>query len=133
MMDKFWKKLIGEGYGHVLYALLIEAVMLMLIAFAGLFTLETILPGIISARFVLGGLFIIISLLVFFAAFLGKRLDLSFPAAHAQMLRTPIIIGSLWSLGILILSLLAFPIWSIPIFLLSFGAIAYLTFKELKK
>ncbi len=133
MIDGLRKKLVEEGYGHILYALLVETVMLMLIAFAGLFTLEMILPGIISGRFVLGGLFIIASLFIFFAAFLGRQLDISFSAMHARMLRALLIIGILWTFSILTLSLLSFPIWSIPIFLLSFGAIVYLTFKEFKK
>ena len=128
LLEKFQK----NGYIHVLYALLVEIILLILLSFAGLFTLETILPGIISSRFVIGKLIIIVTPLLFFTAFLGRVLGISFSTVHSSSLRILIIGGLLWTLGISILSLLAFPIWSIPIFLISFAAIGYLVYKELK-
>ncbi|MFZ1719948.1 MAG: hypothetical protein WAU28_01180 [Candidatus Moraniibacteriota bacterium] len=129
VLDNFREK----GYGHILYALLIETMLLILLSFAGLFTLETILPGLISGRFVIGKLIVVVTLLFFFTAFLGRSLGISLPITISSSLRTLLILMGLWALGILTISLLAFPTWSIPIFLLSFGAIAYLTFKEFKK
>lgn len=126
------KKFQQSGYTHVLYALLVEAILLMLLSFAGLFTLETILPGIISSRFVIGKLIIIVTPLLFFTAFLGRVLGISFSTIHSSSLRIFVIGGLLWTLGISILSLLAFPIWSIPIFLISFAVIGYLSLKELR-
>lgn len=128
LLEKFQK----NGYAHILYALLVEVILLILLSFAGLFTFETILPGIISSRFVIGKLIIIAAPLIFFTAFLGRVLSISFSTFHSFSLRILVIGGLLWTLGISILSLLAFPIWSIPIFLISFTTIGYLVYKELK-
>lgn len=133
MLTKLLEKLIKKGYGHILYALLIEAILLILLSFAGLFTLETILPGLISGRFVIGKLIIIATLLLFFMEYLGQKLDISFPLISSRPPKIFSIGIGIWAIGILTLSLLAFPTWSIPIFLLSFGAIVHLTFKEFKK
>lgn len=128
LIETFFKK----GYAHVLYALLIEGILLIFLSFSGLFTLETILPGIISGRFIIGKLIIIATTLLFFAAFLGRMLGISFSLAISRSERG-LIIGSLaWILGIAIISLLAFPIWSIPIFLITFSLIGYFSWTELK-
>lgn len=131
MLKNLFEQFIDTGYGHILYALLIETILLMLLSFAGLFTLETILPGLISGRFVIGKLIIIVSLLIFFTAYLGQKLSISSPMTTYRSFRTLLVIGGLWALGILTISLLSFPHWSIPIFLLSFGAIGYFFFREL--
>lgn len=128
VLDNFREK----GYGHILYALLIETILLILFSFAGLFTLETILPGLISGRFIIGKLIIVVTLLFFFTAFLGQYLGISFPMTISSSLRALLIIGGLWALGILTISLLAFPTWSIPLFLISFGLIGYFFWKELE-
>jgi hypothetical protein len=132
MIKNLFEKFMRDGHAHVLYALLVEVILLILLSFAGLFTLETILPGIISSRFIIGKLIIIAVPLIFFTAFLGRVLGISFSTFHSSSLRILIIGGLLWTLGISILSLLAFPIWSIPIFLISFATIGYLVYKELK-
>lgn len=129
VLDNFREK----GYGHILYALLIETILLMLLSFAGLFTLETILPGLISGRFIIGKLIIVVTLLFFFTAFLGRYLSISFPMTISSSLRALLIIGGLWALGIIMISLLAFPTWSIPLFLISFATIGYIFWKELGK
>ncbi len=128
-LDNFREK----GYGHIFYALLVETILLMLLSFAGLFTLETILPGLISGRFIIGKLIIVVTLLFFFTALLGRYLGISFPMTISSSLRALLIIGGLWALGILTISLLAFPIWSIPLFLISFATIGYIFWKELGK
>jgi hypothetical protein len=132
MIKNLLEKFMRDGHAHVLYALLVEVILLILLSFAGLFTLETILPGIISSRFVIGKLIIIAVPLIFFTAFLGRVLGISFLTLHSSSLRILIIGGLLWTLGISMLSLLAFPIWSIPIFLISFATIGYLSLKELR-
>lgn len=132
MIKNLFEKFMRDGHAHVLYALLVEVILLILLSFAGLFTLETILPGIISSRFIIGKLIIIAVPLIFFTAFLGRVLGISFSTFHSSSLRILIIGGLLWTLGISTLSLLAFPIWSIPIFLISFATIGYLVYKELK-
>lgn len=131
MLKNLFEQFIDKGYGHILYALLIETILLILLSFAGLFTLETILPGLISGRFVIGKLIIIVTLLFFFTAFLGRLLGISLPITISSSLRTLLILMGLWALGILTISLLAFPTWSIPILLISFGAIGYFFFREL--
>lgn len=131
MLKNLFEQFIDKGYGHILYALLIETILLILLSFAGLFTLETILPGLISGRFVIGKLIIIVTLLFFFTAFLGRSLGISLPITISSSLRTLLILMGLWALGILTISLLAFPTWSIPILLISFGAIGYFFFREL--
>ncbi len=131
MLKNLFEQFIDKGYGHILYALLIETILLILLSFAGLFTLETILPGLISGRFVIGKLIIIVTLLFFFTAFLGRLLGISLPIPISSSLRTLLILMGLWALGILTISLLAFPTWSIPILLISFGAIGYFFFREL--
>ncbi len=126
------KKFLETEYAHILFALLIEGIVLLLLSFAGLFTLETILPGIISTRFIIGKLIIAATLLVFLTAFLGQMLGISFPITPTRPLRF-LLIGSLfWAFGIFTISLLSFPLWSIPIYLFSFAAIGYFAYKELK-
>lgn len=128
LLEIFSKK----GYAHVLYALLIEGILLILLSFAGLFTLETILPGIISTRFVIGKLIIVATTLLFFTAFLGRILNISFSIATSRLQQGLIIGGLVWILGIAIISLLSFPLWSIPIFLIIFSLIGYFFYEELK-
>ena len=132
MTKKILEHLIEQGYLHVLYALLVEIILLLLISFAGLFTLETILPGLISTRFVIGKIIITVTLLVFFTAFLGNMLDIEFPLAPSRLMRSLFIGGTLWIISISVISLISFPFWSIPLFLLTFGAIRYLAFKEIR-
>lgn len=132
MIENLLEKFKRKGYAHVLYALLIETILLILLSFAGLFTLEMILPGIISNRFVIGKLIIVVTVLLFFTAFLGRMLGISFSTITSQSIRIFMSIGLLWTLGISIISVLSFPLWSIPLFLIGFGAIGYLTWRELK-
>ncbi len=133
MIRTFFKYLETTGWLHSVYALLIEAIVLLLLSFAAFFTLETILPGLISGRFVIGEIIIGITLIFFFAAFLGRSLRISFPIVISKSLRATVIIGILWILGILVISLLSFPLWSILLSLIAFAAIGYLFWKELGK
>lgn len=133
MRKNFLATFIEKGYGHILYALLIETILLLLISFVGLFTMETILPGIISIRFTIGKLIVVSTLLIIFATSLGQHLGISFPLSSSMHSRILLIGGLLWTLGILTLSLLSFPPWSIPLFLLSFGTIGYFFYKILEK
>ena len=132
MIKNLFEKFMRDGHAHVLYALLVEVILLILLSFAGLFTLETILPGIISSRFVIGKLIIIAVPLIFFTAFLGRVLGISFSTFHSSSLRILIIGGLLWTIGISIISLFSFPLWSIPVFLVCFGMIVFLILKEIR-
>lgn len=123
-LEKSFQKLKESGYGNILYALLIEGMFLLLLAFAGLFTLEMILPGIIASRFVLAKFLIVIIFLLISTGFFGKFLGLRFPISLS--IPKPIrILAFLWAFFLLTLSLLKFPLWSIPIILLAFFGIGY--------
>ncbi len=123
-MEKSFQKLKASGYANILYALLVEGIFLLLFAFATLFTLEMILPGIISSRFVLAKFLISIILLLVGTGFFGKLLGLRFPISFS--IPKPILfLAFLWALSLLTLSLLKFPVWSIPIILLAFVGIGY--------
>jgi hypothetical protein len=129
---KNFEKLRENGFLAIVYALLIEATLLLVLSFAALFTLETILPGLISGRFVIGKLIIIATLLIFLSVSLGRILGISFPLVFSRFFKSILIGIGIWTLGILTISLLSFPLWSIPLFLISFGTIGYFFWRELE-
>jgi hypothetical protein len=131
-LRKNFEKLRENGFLAIAYALLIEATTLLLLSFAALFTLETILPGLVSGRFVIGKIIIVATLLIFLSASLGRTLGISFPLASSRFLTATLTGIGVWTLAILAISLLSFPLWSIPLFLISFGTIGYFFWRELE-
>jgi hypothetical protein len=117
-----WKSL---GILSVVYALLAEALLIGYVTFAGLFTIETILPTFISVRLSLTAFLALLFISSFLLAILGRFLDLDFTSGLRR--RNPLLsIGILWMTSILALSLYKFPLFLIPILILAFLGIGFL-------
>ncbi|MEP7162567.1 MAG: hypothetical protein ABI747_02285 [Candidatus Moraniibacteriota bacterium] len=123
-LDRFAR----EGYLALAYALLLEILAIGFVVFAGLFTLETLLPTYITARLSLAKLFFLLLLSVFLLIAIGK-------SAGIRFTEKPKKIGFLlwgacvWGVGLSALSLYKFPLWSIPLLLILFAAISHLFWK----
>ena len=117
-----------DGALAVAYALLAEALCLGYLGFIALFTVETLLPTFVTVRFSLTKFFFILFLLSFVLSLLGRYLDLSF--AETINKKSPwLILGLLWTLGILMISLYKFPPITIPFILLGFFFTGFLFWK----
>jgi len=114
----------------VLYALLLEAAELGLLAFALLLTVEAVLPGIISLRLNLAEPFTAILLLLGITAALGRYLEISFPFTPNK--KSPLTwIGISWLAFLLTLSTIHFPYWAVPLIVGSLFIAAHLFWKTL--
>jgi hypothetical protein len=114
-----------SGSLSVAYALLAEALLIGFVTFAGLFTIETILPTFISVRLNLTAFLALLLIGSFLLATLGRFLNIDFPSGLRW--RNPFLwIGIVWTIGILAVSLYKFPLFLIPILILTFLGIGYL-------
>lgn len=120
-----------NGCLAVCYALLAEALIIGYLGFIALFTVETLLPTFVTARFSLTQFFLILFLLSFILAALGRYLDISFDRQMSGISKkNPALwLGLLWMLGILTLSLYKFPLVTIPIIIAGFFLIGFLFWK----
>lgn len=123
-------KLKENGFLAVCYALLLEGLVIGYLGFMALFTIEMLLPTFVSARFSLTKSFFFLFLLSFVLTALGRYLNMNFKWKITK--KNPLLwLGFLWTLGILLLSLYKFPLFTIPIIILAFFAIGYLFWKIL--
>ncbi|MBI2439272.1 MAG: hypothetical protein HYV45_01570 [Candidatus Moranbacteria bacterium] len=107
-----------NGLLAVCYALLAEALLLGYLGFIGLFTIETLLPTFVTARFSLTKMLSALVFFSFFLAALGRFLHLSFPFSFNK--KSPLFsFGLLLAIALLSVSLFKFP--PIIIFLLIGG------------
>ncbi|MBP9728292.1 MAG: hypothetical protein KBD27_02850 [Candidatus Moranbacteria bacterium] len=115
----------ATGILHVGYALLAEALLIGFVFFAGLFTLETLLPTFVTVRLSLTKFFFFLVIGTMLLSLLGHFLQVSFPW---NITKKNFLLwgGILWGIGILTLSLLKFPPLLIGIILLLFLASGYL-------
>lgn len=109
----------------LIYALSAEALCIGYVFFAGLFTLETLLPTFVTVRLSLSAFFAILVLCTFVVALLGRFLQASFPWTFTM--KSPLVIlAILWAIGILALSLIKFPWILIPVLIAGFFLSGYL-------
>lgn len=114
-----------NGSLTVVFALFAEFLIIGYLAFAALFSLETLLPNIIGSHIDLTLFFAVLLLFTFALLSIGHFLAVEFILTVSW--KNPWLwLGSLWSLGILAISLYRFPLWSIPIILVGFGLVASL-------
>jgi len=122
---KSWEE---KGYLALIWALLFELLANAFVAFAGLVTLETLLPTFITARLSLAKLLFFLLLGSSLLAWLGTKLHLEYP--RTSLRRSPLVwITCLWGIALFFLSMIKLPLWSIPLFLLVTGAIGIFFFK----
>ncbi|MDD2766481.1 MAG: hypothetical protein PHH40_01790 [Candidatus Moranbacteria bacterium] len=114
-----------NGVLAVCYALLLEFLFIGYIGFAGLFTLEMLLPTFVTARLSLTIFFLYLLSGSLLLAFLGSVLDMRF-SWNIQKNHPLIWIGSLWALALFLLSLIHFPLSSIPLIILALFTIGFL-------
>lgn len=115
----------SDGLPEVGYALLAEFLTLGYFVFAVLFTAETILPGFITPHVSLTKFLFVLVLASFLLVALGRRIEVSFPLPPSRS-RPLVWFGVLWTTGILAVSLIRFPRWSIPVIILAFLTAGYL-------
>ncbi len=119
-----------NGFLAVCYALLAEALIIGYLGFTLLFTVETLLPTFVTARFSLTTFLFVLVLLSFILAALGRYLDISFEQKINK--KSPMLwLGLFWMLGILAISLYKFPPLAIPIIIAGFFLIGFLFWKIL--
>ncbi len=113
------------GLLTVAYALFMEALIVGFIYFIGFFTVETLLPTFVTVRFSLTKFFFILIMATFVLSLLGRFLNISFSWNITK--RDPLLwLGILWGIGILLVSLIKFPVWSIPLLIVLFFFSGYL-------
>ncbi|MFZ3031827.1 MAG: hypothetical protein WA082_02215 [Candidatus Moraniibacteriota bacterium] len=113
------------GTLQVVYALAVEALLIGYIYFIGLFTVETLLPTFITVRLSLTKFFFLLTLATFLLSLLGRFLNLSFPWNITK--KSPLLwLGIIWSIGILTVSLIKFPLPIIPLLIAGFLLSGYL-------
>ena len=109
----------------MVYALSVEALAIGYLYFIGLFTIETLLPTFITVRFSLTLFFFFLLLATFLVALLGQFLELSFPYRITR--KSPLLfLGLLWGTGILVISLVKFPLWALILMTALFFVCGYL-------
>lgn len=119
-----WKE---NGFLLVVYTLLAEALVLGFFGFAGLFTLETLLPSFVTTRLSLTKFLFLLLSFTFALGLLGRYIDLSF---HRPTKKSPLIwMGLVWTLGILAISLYKFPLIIIPVLIAGFFIVGFLFWK----
>lgn len=117
-----------NGFLSVIYALLAEALLLGFIGFVALFTIETLLPTFVTARFSLTKFFFVLFLFSFALVLLGRYLNISFQQKINK--KSPLLwLGLLWTFGILAISLYKFPLPAIPIIIAGFFLAGFLFWK----
>lgn len=117
-----------NGFLFVIYALLAEALILGFIGFVTLFTIETLLPTFVTARFSLTKFFFVLLLLSFVLTALGHYIGISFDKTINK--KNPLLwLGLLWTLGILAISLYKFPSPVIPFIIAGFFFVGFLFWK----
>lgn len=127
-LHQHFDRLKKDGSLHVVYALLAETLFLGLLAFVGLFTIETLLPTFVTVRFSITKFFLGLSLLTFLLAALGQLIDIEFTLRIKKT--SPLLwLGMLWAFAILTISLYKFPLFLIPFLILGFFATGYLFVK----
>lgn len=106
----------NSGYLTLVWALLFEMLLFGFLGFAGLYTLEVLLPTFITARISLTKVFFFLLLGISLLAWIGAKLNLEFPKHSPQ--KSPLIwMVLIWSIALLLISMIKLPLWSIPIFL----------------
>lgn len=115
----------NRGALHVIYALGVEALIIGFVFFAGLFTLETLLPTFVTVRLSLTKFFFVLILAGIALSLLGQFLLISLPTRLTK--KSPLLwLGVLWSIGILTVSLMKFPLLLIPFLVIGFLLSGYL-------
>ena len=102
-----------KGLWLMLHALLSDAIVLVLVAFAGLMTLESLMPGFVSAHINLAK--ILFAIAVLFLAHFAVGHAYHIPASEKRAPWWLLTILILWSSAIVISSLIKFPLYAIAI------------------
>ncbi len=124
-LASFFARTKDNGSLAILYALLVETLLIGYIFFAGLFTAETLLPTFVTVHLSLAKFLFALVLLTFITSALGRFLDMHFTWRITK--KSPLLwLGTFWTIGILGLSLYKFPLVTIPFLIGGFLAVGYL-------
>lgn len=119
------RKIETDERSLVWLALLLELLLVSYLAFLALFTLEMLLPGFVSTKISLVKFLSVLVLCSFAALGLARVLQVRFPSALPCRKSLGIATG-LWFAGIMLLAFLEFPLWTVPLLVVSQLIILYL-------
>lgn len=127
MDNKHLSFLKEDGFWILLHKLLSDAITLSLLAFAGLMTIEGLMPGFISLHLNLAKVLIAIALLFFARMMIGHTKNMTLPHSHSKWLTGGLL---LWSSLLVINSLIKFPLYALVIITLFTAIIGKLLYSE---
>lgn len=128
MDNKFLTFLREDGFWHMVFALLYDTLILSLLAFAGLMTLEALIPGFISVHINLAKIVFGISLLLFAYAGIGYAKNITLSSRVIPKWFKVILL--LWSSLLILNALIKFPLYAIVIIFLLTAVIGKLLYDE---
>lgn len=125
LLEKGMKNIRENDLSLVWLAVFLELLTAAYLIFLFLFTLEMLLPTFVSSKISLVKFSGFLFLCTFAALGLGRMLRVHFSFA-LPFRKTLFTLTALWLLGILSLALLKFPLWALPVLLVSALTVFYL-------
>lgn len=123
-LEKGAKKIRVNDLSLVWLAVLLELLTAAYVIFLFLFSLEMLLPTFVSSKISLVKFSGFLFLFTFAALGLGRMLQVRFSFA-LPFRKTLFALTPLWLVGILSLALLKFPLWALPVLMISALAVFY--------
>lgn len=115
------------GFWLAVYALLQDALGLLLFGFAGLMTLEGLIPGLVSGHLSLAKLLFAITAILFLFILLGQKYFQQLSVAESRPPKRWMILALLlWSCLLTVNALLTFPLSATAVILILTGIIVFL-------
>lgn len=128
MDNKYLSFLHEDGFWLMLHALFRDALTLSLVAFAGLMTIEGLMPGFVSGHLNLAKVLVAIALLFFVLIGIGHKKNISLGSGNVSKW---LFIGLLlWSSLLILNALIKFPLYAIVIIFVFTGIIGKLVYDE---
>ena len=130
MDNKYLTFLKEDGFWVMIHKLLSDTIALLLIAFAGLATVEGLIPGFISVHLNLAKVLIVIALLIFARIIIGHTKKIALPQSTSKWLLGGLM---LWSSLLIVNALIRFPFYAIVIVFILTAIIGKLLYDEFFK
>ena len=127
MNNKYLSFLKEDGFWIMMHKLLSDTIALLLIAFAGLVTVEGLIPGFVSPHLNLAKVLIAIALLIFLRVIIGHTKNITLSESNSKWLLGVLI---LWSSLLIVNSLFRFPSYAIGIVFIFTAIIGKLLYSE---
>ncbi len=109
----------------VYHALLSEFLLWAFLGFLALMTFDTIVPNLVSIKMVMTLYFLVLTAGTIVLVFLSRFLDISYERGF-PLQKTFLAASYLWLGAVMVISLLRFPNWSLPLFIFGFAGVLFL-------